>query len=65
MVIALHVTGQLDGTGYISGPSVWPTQALSGVVDWRIGHDYFETNCVIHYTPGSAKSGKLRVEYLY
>ena len=62
--IGLHVRGQLDGTGYIFSAS-WPTQALSGVVDWRIGHDWFETNCVIQYAPGRVKSGNLTIDYWF
>ncbi len=61
MFAALHVHGQLDGTGYISG-SAWPTQALSGTVDWKDVHDYYEQSAVFSYSPGTVKSGKLRVE---
>jgi hypothetical protein len=60
--ISLHVHGRLDGTAYVSAGN-WETTKLSGIVDWRIYHDWFQTNCVLHYVPESVDSGKLTLDY--
>jgi hypothetical protein len=60
--IALHVQGRLDGTAYVYAGN-WETTRLSGVVNWRIYHDWFQTNCVLHYVPVSVQSGELTVDY--
>ena len=60
--LTLHVRGHLDGTGYIYAGN-WDTQALSGAVDWTIYHDWFETNCVLHYDPLGVHTGTLTIQY--
>ena len=60
--ISLHIQGQLDGTGYVYAAN-WPTQALSGAVDWKIYHDWFETNCIIYYYPVGVHTGALSIQY--
>jgi hypothetical protein len=60
--LTLHVHGHLDGTGYVCAGN-WPTQALTGAVDWRIYHDWFQTSCVVHYHPAGVRAGSLTVDY--
>ena len=60
--ITLHVHGRLDGTAYVFAGN-WETTKLSGTVEWRIYHDWFQTNCVLHYVPESVRSGELTVDY--
>jgi hypothetical protein len=60
--ITLHVQGLLDGTGYVYAAN-WPTQVLSGPIDWKVYHDWFETNCVIHYHPVGVSTGRLTIQY--
>ena len=60
--LALHVRGQLDGTGYIYAAN-WETQALSGTIDWKIYHDWFEKNCTLHYRPEGVRTGSVTIEY--
>lgn len=58
----LKVTGHLDGTAYFAF-SQWDTQRVSGDVNWSIGKDWFETNCLFRYYPESVKAGGLTVSY--
>ena len=60
--ITLHIHGQIDGSAYVYA-SNWETTKLSGTVEWRIYHDWFQTNCVLHYIPESVRSGELTVDY--
>ena len=60
--ITLHVHGQIDGSAYVYAGN-WETTKLSGTVEWRIYHDWFQTNFVLHYVPESVRSGELTVDY--
>jgi hypothetical protein len=60
--ITLHVHGQIDGSAYIHADNWEPTK-LNGTVEWRIYHDWFKSNCVLHYKPDSVRSGELTVNY--
>jgi hypothetical protein len=60
--LTLGIQGHLDGTGYVYAAN-WPTQVLSGAVHWKVYHDWFETNCVIHYHPVGVRSGSLTIQY--
>ena len=60
--ISLHVHGRLDGSAYVFAGN-WATTKLSGPVEWRTSHDWFQTNCVLHYVPESVRSGELTVDY--
>ena len=60
--LTLHLRGQLDGTGYIYAGN-WDTQALSGTIDRTIYHDWFETNCVLHYYSVGVYTGALSIHY--
>jgi hypothetical protein len=62
--ISLHVRGELRGTAYVYAAN-WPTQSLSGVVDWQTYQDWFETNCTLHYVPDRVSSGNLRIDYWF
>lgn len=62
--LTLEVTGHLVGTARIAF-SQWDTQKLSGDVAWRIGKDWFETNCLFRYYPESVTSGRLTVRYQF
>ncbi len=60
----LELTGHLDGTASIVF-SQWETQKISGAVNWRIGKDWFETNCLFRYYPEDVKSGRLILKYQF
>jgi hypothetical protein len=60
--LTLHVQGYLDGTGYVYAVD-WPTQSLSGAIDWKIYHDYFQTSCTVYYHPVAVQGGRLSVRY--
>ncbi len=62
--LELYVSGHIDGTAYVSF-TLWETQRLSGDVQWRIGKDWFETNCVFHYYPENVQGGSLAVRYRF
>ena len=60
--ITLHFSGRLVGTAYVYAGN-WETTRLSGTVEWGIYHDWFQTNCALHYVPESVQSGQLTVDY--
>jgi hypothetical protein len=60
--LTLHIQGHLDGTGYVYAAN-WPTQALSGAIDWRMYEDYFQNSCVVHYHPVGVRTGSLSILY--
>jgi hypothetical protein len=60
--ITLHIHGQIVGSAYVFAGNWEPTK-LSGPVEWRIYHDWFKANCVLHYIPESVQSGELTVDY--
>lgn len=60
--LTLRVQGHLDGTGYLSAAS-FPTQVLSGTINWRMHEDYFQTNCVLQYRPVGVRTGSLTIQY--
>ena len=60
--LTLHVRGYLDGTGHVFAGN-WETQALSGTVDWKIYHDWFQPSCTLHYHPVNVRRGSLSIEY--
>jgi hypothetical protein len=59
----LHVSGWLDGEAAIEVPGRGPATLGPGNVEWKIGCDWFQKDCVLKYTPRSATSGRLDVEY--
>jgi hypothetical protein len=62
----IHVTGWIDGkatleiTGGLGPESIGP-----GNVDWKTGGDWYAGDCVLTYSPGTATTGKLTVEYRF
>ena len=62
--ITLHLRGRIDGSARVWAGN-WETTRLSGTVAWRVYHDWYETNCVLHYLPESVKSGELTVDYRF
>ena len=62
--ITLHIHGQIDGDAVFS-TSGWETQRLSGKVDYKIYHDWFQPKCNLHYQPQKVTSGVLTVEYKF
>jgi hypothetical protein len=62
--VSLHITGRLNGTAVVYAAG-WQPVELSGAVDQRIYHDWFQTNCLLHYNPLSVRSGELTVEYVF
>ena len=62
--LTIHVTGEINGQAYVFA-SNWEKKELSGKVDWRIYHDWFEPTCVLQYEPVSVTSGNLRIDYTF
>jgi hypothetical protein len=62
--ITLHVYGELQGTGKVAIEQ-YPAQRLTGVVDWRIYRDWFETNCTFYWVPSGVVTGHLSVDYSF
>jgi hypothetical protein len=62
--ITLHVKGHLDGTAFVYIQS-HAKESLSGDVDWKVYHDWFEQECEISFEPGSAASGSLEISYVF
>lgn len=60
--ITLQVHGQIIGSAYIYAGN-WKPEKLSGRVDWKVYHDWFQANCELHYIPESVQSGELTVDY--
>ena len=62
--ITLHVKGFVDGEAIISAAN-WTPEKISQKVDWLVYHDWFFSECIIEYTPGSARSGHLAIELTF
>jgi hypothetical protein len=62
--LTIHITGEINGQAYVFA-SNWEKKKLSGKVDWRIYHDWFEPTCVLQYEPVSVTSGNLRIDYTF
>jgi hypothetical protein len=60
--LSIWITGEIDGEVEIWSTG-WPRERLSGKVDWRVYHDYFDKRCVISYRPVTARSGHLVIRY--
>lgn len=59
----LHVSGWLDGQAAIEIAGRGPAPLGPGNVEWKIRCDWSQRDCVLKYTPGSATTGRLEVEY--
>jgi len=59
----IHVSGWIDGTATIQLNGEDPVTIASGNVEWKTAGDYTDRDCVLKYKPGTAKMGKLTVEY--
>ena len=60
--ISLRFHGHLDGVATVSGTNV-QTQRLTGDFDVKTGGDWYSTNCVLHYSPESVRSGTVIIDY--
>ena len=60
--ISLRFRGHLDGVATVSGTNV-QTQRLTGDFDVSTGGDWYSTNCVLHYSPESVRSGTVIIDY--
>jgi hypothetical protein len=62
--LSVEVNGQIEGTAYIAIEQM-ETQRVSGAVRWRIGGDWFRTNCVFRYQPENVKIGWVTVKFRF
>ena len=59
--LIVDVRGEVKGSGKIGIKSLW-TNVVSGNVDERYSADWFETNCLVIFTPTTqGANGNLRV----
>lgn len=61
----LHVNGWIDGRATLEIPGRAPQSLGPGNVEWKIGCDWFQADCVLKYSPSSATTGRLEVEYRF
>jgi hypothetical protein len=62
--VSVWVTGQIDGKAEIWAAS-WDRQIVSGQVNCRAYHDWFDRDCQLHYEPLGVHSGTLTVRYQF
>jgi hypothetical protein len=62
--LSLEFQGHIDGTAYVYAAN-WPTQALHGIVNWQIYHDWLERDCVLQYDPVGVRTGRLSIAYQF
>ena len=62
--LSVHITGEIDGVAEVWA-SNWEVEQLSGRVDWRVYHDWFLPDCILHYRPVGHVSGRLVVRYRF
>ena len=60
--LQLRVHGHLDGAATLTGAWIQP-QTFSNTVDFRQSGDHYDTNCVLVYSPTTARGGTLTVDY--
>lgn len=61
----IHISGWIDGQAVVEIPN-GPSQTLGpGNVEWRISRKWYLPDCVLKYTPKSATTGRLEVEYRF
>jgi hypothetical protein len=63
--IWLHVSGWLDGTASLELPGRASQLLGPGNVEWKLRHEWSETECVLKYAPKTATTGRLEVEYRF
>lgn len=62
--LSVHITGEINGEVEVWA-SNWKPQRLSGRVDWRVYHDWYEPTCTLHYRPVGKVSGELEIHYQF
>jgi len=62
----IHVSGWIDGTASVEMAPYGPSQSLGpGNVEWKISREWTNPDCELKYTPKSATTGRLEVEYRF
>jgi hypothetical protein len=62
--IELVARGQLDGRATLAVPPI-ATQVLEGRFNVRLAGDWYDTNCVVHYTPTTGTRGQVTIRYRF
>ena len=57
-MVQVCVTGEIDGEAEI-GNDQWGDARLSGRVNWRVSHDWFQPDFPLRYRPHGATKGQL------
>jgi hypothetical protein len=61
----VHVNGWIDGQATLEIPGRAPQPVGPGNVEWKIGCDWSQADCILKYAPSSATTGRLEVEYRF
>jgi len=59
----IRISGWMDGEAQVEIAGRAPAMIGAGNVQWRLSGEWTESECVLKYTPISAKLGRLEVEY--
>jgi hypothetical protein len=62
--LSFEVTGYVRGTALLKFGD-FPPETVENVVNYRVAHDWFSTNCPIQYAPITAETGKLSIHYTF
>ncbi len=62
--VHIWLTGQIDGDTEICAEG-WTRQKLTGKIDYRVGHDWFDPVCRLHYEPHGVTTGNLTIRYRF
>jgi hypothetical protein len=62
--ISVRIAGRVDGSALLQVNDASP-QRLSGAVEWKTNQLLDTPTCVVEYTPGEVRAGKLTVEYFF
>jgi hypothetical protein len=61
----IHVSGWIDGSASVEIPSGPPQWLGPGNVEWKMRREGVAPECILKYTPKSATTGRLEVEYRF
>jgi len=60
--LRLHIHGHLDGSATVAS-SWFQEKTFSNSVEFRQEGDFYDTNCVLVYSPVHVRNGTMRVDY--
>jgi hypothetical protein len=67
--INILITGYIDGSATIQrvegNRKIYEPSIIKGLVNLRLGGDWYDDKCLIIYEPSNVKSGKLQLRYKF